>query len=532
MIAGIEGRPAADESIARSLTPRPITIIAPMPAVPSNHGPRKSGGLRAAFLALALVAGLAIGACEQESTGPAITTPAPTVPAALPSDGPRRDSANAPGESREPASAPSGQTPSAGPLPTQPDPDAGQSRFDQFVRENARQAATAAERVRGLDRQFLEPRIVSPDEAAAEIAAALEDQDAEEIRWRDRTLQLLGVLAAGQGLDEIYLALVPDQVIGFYLAKEDELYVVEPAETDGTTPDQALITLAHEYVHALQQSNFDIESLSAAVPILDFDRQLALSALIEGDASVFGFTAVAEQVDLQALQSEEPAPPPDLGRSGEFVLQLLVYPYVAGSEYVLGVLLGSGLSGLNELYDPSLVPQATAQITQLGLRSEWQSSSAAEFAVPDMPCWESLAAGSLGQFVLGVLLGGQIEQGQRGPAGWVDDHLLLIGNGETEVLMYRAEFADTAAAGEFFIRLQGLVGGGRLDHAGRTGSLTETGPAAFSWQLEQRVAFAELDGPGVNLVVGDHASATESAARALAGQTDAGLVEKDYCPAQ
>ena len=501
-----------------------------MPTILPCNGPRPSAGFRTAFLALVLVAGFAIGACERESASQAVATPPSPVPAAPLPESPGRESATAPVGSPAPLSESSRQAATASPVNADPAP--GQSGFDQFVRENARRAAAAAERVRGLDRPFLEPRIVSPDEAAAEIAAALEDQDAEEVWRRDRALQLLGVLPSGQGLDEIYLGLVPDQVIGFYLAKEDELYVVEPAEIGRSASDQALITLAHEYIHALQQTNFDIESLSAAVPILDFDRQLALSALIEGDASVFGFTAVAEQVDLQALRAEEPASPPDMGRSGEFVLQLLAYPYVAGAEYVLGVLLASGLTGLDGLYDPSALPQATAQITPRGLRSQWQRSSAAEFAAPELPCWNSLGSGSLGQFVLGVLLGGQIEKGQRGPSDWVDDHLLLIGNGETEVLMYRAEFAGPAAAEDFFVRLQGLIAGGQLDHAGRMGTLEETGPASFSWKLEKRTARAELNGTGVSLIVGDHARAVESAAGALAGFVDVELAEEDYCPAQ
>ena len=492
-----------------------------------SHGSRPSGVPRAVVLTLVLICGLAVGACERASGAQDAANATPTAPTApLPETFSRAP---------EPAAAespPPPEPPAPAPLPADPPPEAGQAEFDQFVRENARRAAAAAESARGLERRFLEPMIVSPDEAAAEIAAALEEQDPEDVWRRDRALQLLGVLAEGQGLDEIYLALVPNQVIGFYLADEDELYVVEPEEIVAGGSDQALVTLAHEYVHALQQTNFDIESLSSDVPFLDFDRQLALSALIEGDASVFGFMAVADQVDLLALQAEEPAPPPDLGRSGEFVLQLLVYPYLAGPEYVLGVLLGSGLTGLNGIYEPSELPRATAQITPLGLRSEWRSSSAAEFEAPALPCWQSLAAGSLGQFVLGVLLGGQIEQGERGPAGWIDDHLLLIGNGESEVLMYRAEFDGPAAAQDFYDRLRELAAADRLDHAARPGSLSESGPGSFSWRLEQRTALAELDGRSVSLVVGDHALAAESAARALVGRARSDLAAEDYCPAQ
>lgn len=479
-----------------------------MLTVPPPNRTRPAGGLRTAFLSLLMLSGVAVGACESESVSQTADAIAPTPP---------------------PAAAAAPQTEPARPVSA---PELRQSGIEQFVSENARRAADAAESVRGLDREYLEPRIISPGEAAAEIAAALADQDAEDVRHRDRALQLLGVLPAGQGLDDIYLALVPDQVIGFYLAEEDELYVVEPAEFGQSATDQALITLAHEYIHALQQAHFDIRSLSEAIPVLDFDRQLALSALIEGDASVFGFAAVAEQVDLRALQSAQQALPPDLGRPGEFVLQLLAYPYVAGSEYVLGVLLGSGLPGLNGLYASSGVPRATAQITPLGLRSEWRDSSTAEFAAPELPCWESLATGSLGQFVLGVLLGDQVEQGQRGPAGWIDDHLLLIGNGMTEVLLYRAEFGDRAAAEDFFVQFRDLIAGDRLDHAGRAGSVSASGAESISWRLGQRTALAALDGSGVSLVVGDHARAADAAARSLAGDPAADLAEGDYCPEQ
>lgn len=498
-----------------------------MRSAPSPHGPRPGSGLGSILPVVLLLAGSLVGACEPDRSGSAAATAAAAAsPAPGPSPAPAAASPPAPDSPQTGAAT----TPT--PLPPGPVPAAPRSDFDRFVSENAPLAAESAEIARGLDRQFLEPAIVSPDEAAAEIAAALADQDIEAVGRRDRALQLLGVLPAGQGLDEVYLALVPDQVIGFYLAAEDELYVVEPAEFTQTESDQALLTLAHEYVHALQQAHFDIESLSAAIPLLDLDRQLALSALIEGDASVFGFAAVAEQVDLAALQAAEPAPPPDLGRSGEFVLQLLAYPYVAGAEYVLGVLLGEGLSGLDRLYAPSGAPVATAAITPLGLRSGWEASVAAAFAAPELPCWEPLAVGSLGQFVLGALLGGRIERGQRGPGGWVDDHLLLIGNGATEVLMYRVEFAEPAAAEEFFGRLRRLIVSGRLDHAGRPGTIDASDPAGLAWRLEGRTALAALKGTGVSLVVGDHDPAATAAARALGREAMPDLDRSDYCPAQ
>ncbi len=479
------------------------------------------------MLVLAFFLAAALAGCEESRGAPAAT---PAAAFSAPTAATVSDRAPASTAAATPTTSPS--LAPAAPIVLSAQPDAIRTDFAEFVRANYSLAAAAAATARGLDREWLEPLIVTPDEAAAEVAAALARQDAEEVERRDRALQLLGVLAPGQGLDEVYLALVPDQVVGFYLSEDDRLFVVEPGRPSPTQRDQTLITMAHEYIHALQQTNFDIDALGEAIPLLEFDRQLALSALIEGDASVFGFTAVAQQVDLLALQNVQQSPPPDLGRPGDFVQELLLFPYVAGAEYVLGVLVGSGLEGLNGLYALGAIPQTTAEITPLGLRSEWLPSDAAEFDPPQLPCWEPLGTGSLGQFVLGTLLGGQIEQGARGPAGWVDDRLLLLGNGAADMLVYRTAFADPEAAATFFADLQTLIAQGGLDHAGRTGSIAQSDPGGIAWELGQRAALAELDGSSVTLVVGDHFLAATTALAALQGEVAATLVATDYCPAQ
>ena len=487
----------------------------------------------AASLALILLASVIIGGCERESEAPAPgATPAAVVTLAPASPGDQAKPAIASAESADHSPAPDQPAIEPPPAETATAPEATRSEFAQFVTEYSRQASAAAEAARGLEREFLAPEILNAEEAAAVVAAALERQDDQEVRQRDRVLDLLGVLEPGQGLDEVYLDLAPDQIIGLYLPDEDRIYVVRPDSPGQAQREQALITLAHEYVHALQQTHFDLDSLGKAVPLLDFDRQLALSALVEGDASVFGFTAVAEQIDLRALRALQQAPPSPQGRAGQFVLQLLTYPYLAGPEFVLGTLLGSGLDGLNELYDPESVPRATAQITALGPRTEWRPSDAAYFTAPELPCWDTRATGTLGQFVLGVLLGGQIEQGERGPAGWIDDHLILLGNGVADTVIYRAEFEDDESAAGFFGGLRDLIIRGRLDHADRTGSISESGPAGLTWRLDGRTALARLDGSGVTLVVGDHDLAAGAVARMLRGEDGGDLAESDYCPAQ
>ena len=484
-------------------------------------------------LALALLVAISLVACAREGAAPT-ATPAAAANSVAAQPDPGQQPHTAPDVAAQPAAASAEPQPTSTPVlpPGDDRRQPGRAEFSEFVQANFSQAAAAASAARGLERDLLEPQIVTPDAAAAEVAAALARQDAEEVGKRDLVLQLLGVLAPGQSLDEVYLELVPDQVIGFYLAEDDRLFVVEPVESTPTQDDQTLITLAHEYIHALQQAHFDIEALGEAIGLLEFDRGLALSALIEGDASVFGLTAVVQQVDLRALQSVEQDPLPDLGRAGDFVQQMLLFPYVAGAEFVLGVLLGAGLDGLNGLYAPAAVPLTTAEVTPLGLGTEFEPSDAAEFDAPRLPCWELQGRGSLGQFMLGALLGGRIESGARGPDGWTDDHLLLLGNGAADMLMYRAEFAESDSAAAFFADLQDLIASGGLDHAGRAGSIAETGPAAITWQLEERVALARQHSSSVTLVVGDHDLAVTGAAMGLGGDVVANPARADYCPAQ
>ncbi len=422
-------------------------------------------------------------------------------------------------------------TPTVIPAVGEPEP----SDFEQMVSGNYLLAVAAAESVRGLSRNPPVPLVVTVEEATELVNSYLSEQDPGEVVSRDQVLQALGVLAPGRSLDDVYLEQVPAQLLGFYVSDDDRLYLVESA--DPAREAQILLTITHEYVHALQQSNFDISTLSNSIPLLQFDRQLALSALIEGEASVFGLVAATQLVELADLLAAPVPPPGPLDRAGQYVQSVLIYPYETGAQFVLAVLGRGGIEALNALYEPQRVPQSTAQIAQLLAtgQGDWQEiapdSDLADFGDPEIPCWQVTGEGALGQFALGVLFANRSGSRTPGPIGWLDDHLVLIGNGQNSALLLRTAFADPRAAADFHHTMLDFVSQNRLDHAYGEGRFEVVSPTEAIWQGGPKAALIGISGTRVSLVVGDHQPAVEAAYATLAQGPASGLNAAQFCPA-
>ncbi len=411
----------------------------------------------------------------------------------------------------------------------------GPSEFEQMVSGNFLLAVEAAESTRGLSRSPPAPLVVTVEEAAELVNSYLSEQDPGEVASRDLILQALGVLAPGRSLDDVYLEQVPAQILGFYVSDDDRLYIVEA--TDPAREAQMLLTITHEYVHALQQSNFDISTLADSIPLLQFDRQLALSALIEGDASVFGLVAATQLVELADLLAAPVQTTGPLDRAGQYVQNVLIYPYEIGAQFVLAVLGRGGIEALNALYEPQRVPKSTAQIAQLLATGQSDSqeiapdSDLADFGDPELPCWKVNGEGALGQFALGVLFANRGDPRTPGPAGWLDDHLVLIGNGQSTALVLRTSFVDPQAAADFHHTLLDFVSENGLDHAFGEGRFEVVSPSLAIWRRGPKAALIGIGGTQVSLVVGDHQPAAEAAFATLAQGPASGLDAAEFCPA-
>ena len=101
------------------------------------------------------------------------------------------------------------------------------------------------------------PMFMTREELAASLIEDLEEER-EEILKSEALLKILGMIPQDADLYQMLLDLYGEQVVGFYDTETQELYMIKDIEE--ITPLEE-VTLAHEYVHALQQQYFDIHTL-------------------------------------------------------------------------------------------------------------------------------------------------------------------------------------------------------------------------------------------------------------------------------
>ena len=128
----------------------------------------------------------------------------------------------------------------------------------------------------------------------------IKPEDLEQIAVQQELLRFLRLIGEKDDLRALLLDLQVEQVLGFYDTETDELSIVSDASKFGHLEE---FTYAHEYTHALQQAHFDIHAKSDAVRD-DSEASLALTALIEGDATVSASLYAQRYLDARQIQRE------------------------------------------------------------------------------------------------------------------------------------------------------------------------------------------------------------------------------------
>lgn len=209
----------------------------------------------------------------------------------------------------------------------------------------------------------IEPTFLSSAEIAARVEALIAEEYTPELADADgRILAALGAAPPGVDMATLTRELLAGQVVGFYDPDTGEL-VVEQArgELDGTTK----VTLAHELGHALVDQVLGLpEASTAETGIADADASLAAAALVEGDATLLmqrfalANLSIVEQLGMagEAAGPEAEA----LARAPSFVRDQLVFPYLAGLEFVCSLYRDGGWDAVDRAYEDP--PTTTAEI--------------------------------------------------------------------------------------------------------------------------------------------------------------------------
>ena len=285
------------------------------------------------------------------------------------------------------------------------------------------------------------------------LDARLDDRERADMDQLTVLFRLQGHLPANGDFREAILQLLGEFAIGFYEPSDRTMWLVrneialDPA--DLTTQERS--TLAHEFVHALQDNAFDLRFLQDDAPY-GSDAGLARSAVIEGDAVAHerfwleSHLATAEVRVFMLASASSSALSPSIERE-------LRFPYQAGLDWVGAVRAASGQQGIDRvLRDRRAL--TTAEIMHPTIRETgWQPATV---ELPNIaPAlgdgWTQTASSTLGEFRLAnylqLWLPGLTALGAA--QGWVGDRYTIYENKSRSVATFRVRFTTAKEAGEF-----------------------------------------------------------------------------------
>ncbi len=379
------------------------------------------------------------------------------------------------------------------------------AQFDEIAEETAdlRDLPIETEiREALLSRESLEQRLIDDFDT---------DYPPEDVDADTRLLEVFGLMPPGTDLKQLYLDLLTEQIAGFYDPRTDELYVIS---SGSELSDLEEWTYAHEVTHALQDQAFDLEAVQDHANDVD-DASLAISALIEGDATALGNDYLTENPGLllgitQALAGGDidaslldTAPP--------IIARTLLFPYEAGLTFVTALREDGGWEAVDAAYaDP---PTSTEQILhpEKYLDRDEPTTVTLSNLEAALDGYRILDENNLGEFQTRVLLegGGDTDVAITAAAGWDGDRYALLASGQDEVLVWETVWDSEADAEEFTAALRAT------DEARFNAAYAES-EGTLALTTDGQSARIETQGSRVRYVLAPNANLADAALAAFA----------------
>ena len=366
---------------------------------------------------------------------------------------------------------------------------------DDGIQRTARELIPAVERAVGLSFKH-PPRVVT--RSREQLRAYLDrktsaDYPPAEVAAEQRTYRALALIPDTVDLRALMVDLLAEQVAGFYDPDSSTLFVIR-----GSPPMMVRVVMAHELVHALQDQ---YTRLNAILRLRrQNDRQMAGQAVMEGQATVASFAALApggQAIDFehawasvrQGLRDQQ-ASQPVFAAAPHFVQEFLLFPYLAGGEFIQQY----DASRLHPEEEPwgERLPISTEQILHLSKYTARERPAAVTIAAPrgDTLVYDD----DFGEFQTRTVLeswGVPSEVAIAASAGWNGDHYALFGTRAGPVVVWASAWDTPGDADEFSRAAQQ---GWERTAPGRTGA------AQRRWQVDtltvQGVKVVRLvDGP-------------------------------------
>jgi hypothetical protein len=366
------------------------------------------------------------------------------------------------------SSSSSDSSPLTEPAATKENPSQdGGSSATRLTEEISQQMDLIEEQVmklRGLPRTSPVNRVLETPEQLRDrvVNDFFADYTAEEAQDDGRVLSILGLLPPGFDLTGFYLDLYSEQIAGQYDPEKNVMYITQGEGFKG--PER--LTYSHEFVHALQDQNYDLENglnYSDEACEADTERCAGIQALVEGDASLAELQWLTEygtQQDYREIQEyysryESPV----FDSAPAFMQEDFIFPYTKGQAFVEAIFNAGGWGAVDAVYRN--VPVSTEQILH---PERYPDDKPTQVELPDLTGilgadYREIDRNVMGEWYTFLILAHgrearyQVDEGQARTAaeGWGGDTYLVYHNAADQsiVLVLRSIWETTVDANQF-----------------------------------------------------------------------------------
>jgi hypothetical protein len=295
------------------------------------------------------------------------------------------------------------------------------------------------------------------------LAELAEESTPTEMRNSTELLRFLGLVPSDFELERETVALLTEQIAGFYDPKTKVFYLA-----DWIPVDEQRTVMAHELTHALTDQHFDLRRLEKW-PDGDGDAELAAHALVEGDATAMMIEYELAQrglphdlgrfpvslVDL--LRDSAGANDPDhpvFNGAPAVMRETLQFPYVYGAGFVQALLRSGQWAKVSDAY--RAMPASTEQV--LHPEKYLANERPVAISIPDVssllgPGWKKIDEDVNGEYGYLLILKDKIPEREAAiaAAGWGGDRYAFYRDdkGSRETLVQVSAWDTPTDAAEF-----------------------------------------------------------------------------------
>jgi hypothetical protein len=315
-----------------------------------------------------------------------------------------------------------------------------------------------------------------------------------ELEADQKLLVALGLFPEDENLEQVLTDVYTEQIAGSYDEETKEITIVAGKNTSGATDE---LTMSHETTHALQDQNFGLDKPPLKNDAYNGDNELAVTSLIEGDATVtmvnYGRTYMTPQqlqeVGNQEVSSEE------LDKAPVYIRESLLFPYQQGTSFAQELYSSGGEDAVDRaLADP---PLSSEQILHPQKYIDG-SDDPVSVPVPDISTslgkgWKKINDDCMGEFDLDVWFGEYTDEATAAEVsgGWGGNTVQYYQGPDKENVVVLDSVWDTEAdAREFFDNYNKLLQGRFRSKLKKVGGAQ----SAYTYQADGQLFYCGISG--------------------------------------